>query len=235
MSHTGSTATAEMSTSAADESVEQHLIESSMLALPISAAAVVIAETGGEFGVAASSSEKARLLAVVQLTGGTGPCVQAIGTGRVVTVADTAAESSRWPAFARLAAEFRFQSACALPLRVHDEHLGALLVIREESGAMSPFDITIGQALTDVAAIGIALERKVSVSDSLNRQLQHALESRIIIEQAKGVLAERGSIDTGEAFTLLRSHARRTRQRLSDLARAVVEGTDTSALLSVPR
>lgn len=217
---------------AVDDSVEKHLIDGSMDILPISAASVLTTTDDGDFQVAAYSSEKARLLAVVQATGGAGPCLHAIGIGREVCIPDAENAGGQWPAFCTLAVEFGYRSACALPLRVDDEHLGALLLLREEPLKLSPFDMTVAQALADVAAIGIAQERKASRSECVNQQLQHALESRIIIEQAKGILAERGSIDTGEAFTRLRSHARRTRQRLSDLARAVVEGADTSALLS---
>lgn len=92
--------------------------------------------------------------------------------------------------------------------------------------------VAAGQALADIAAVGILQQRRLNRSEIVNRQLQTALDSRIVIEQAKGILAERGSIDMLEAFTLLRSYARSSRQRLTDLAHAVVCGADTSALLN---
>jgi AmiR/NasT family two-component response regulator len=98
---------------------------------------------------------------------------------------------------------------------------------------MSPTDISVGQALADVATVGILHQRTLTHADLISQQLQGALNSRVIIEQAKGVLAERGSIDMDRAFVLLRAHARKTQQRLADVARAVVNNADTSAILGL--
>ena len=144
---------------------------------------------------------------------------------------DLEVDSQRWPAFAERAAEYNYRSVSALPLRLRDERVGALNLFRTEAGALAPTDLAIGQALADVAAIGILHQRILTRSEMVNQQLQAALNTRVIIEQAKGVLAERGAVDMDGAFALLRSHARRTHQRLADLARAVVEGAETSAIL----
>jgi hypothetical protein len=146
-------------------------------------------------------------------------------------VDDLRLDPQRWPAFAERAADYDFQSVSALPLRLRDERLGALNLFRTDVGALSSTHVAIGQALADVATIGILNQQTLVHSDLINQQLQSALNTRVIIEQAKGVLAERGNVDMDRAFVLLRSYARKTRQRLADVALAVVEKSDTSAIL----
>ena len=209
----------------------QQLIESSMALLPIAAAGLLIGDVHGELHVLASSSEETRLLELLQVQADAGPCLVAYRTGQPVLVEDLNLESQRWPAFVKLAAEYSYRSVSALPLRLRDERVGALNLFRTEVGAMSTSDISVGQALADVATVGILHQRTLTSSHLISQQLQGALNSRVIIEQAKGVLAERGSIDMDRAFVLLRAHARRTQQRLADVARAVVDNADTSAIL----
>jgi hypothetical protein len=160
-----------------------------------------------------------------------GPCLQAYRSGNAVLVDDLMVDAARWPAFALRAADYSFRSVSALPLRLREERVGALNLFRAEAGALTSTDIAIGQALADVATIGILHQRIMTRSELVNQQLQTALNSRVVIEQAKGVLAERGSIDMDEAFGLLRAHARRSQQRLADVARGVVEGAETAAIL----
>ena len=209
----------------------QQLIDNSMMLLPIAAAGIVLADIQGEMRVFASSSEQTRLLELLQLEADVGPCLLAYRTGKAVLVDDLSVDSQRWPAFAERAAEYDYRSVSALPLRLRDERVGALNLFRTEAGALSSTDIAIGQALAAVAAIGILHQRILTHSEVVNQQLQSALNTRVIIEQAKGVIAERGSVDMDGAFGLLRSHARRTHQRLADLARDVVDGADTAAIL----
>lgn len=212
--------------------LSQQLIESSMALLPIAAAGLLIGDVHGELHVLASSSEEIRLLELLQLQADAGPCLVAYRTGQQVLVDDLNLESQRWPAFAKQATEYKYRSVSALPLRLRDDRVGALNLFRTEVGAMSPTDISVGQALADVATVGILHQRTLTHSHLISQQLQGALNSRVIIEQAKGVLAERGSIDMDRAFVLLRAHARKTQQRLADVARAVVDNADTSALLA---
>jgi len=211
--------------------LSQQLIESSMTLLPIAAAGLLIGDIHGELHVLASSSEETRLLELLQVEADVGPCLLAYRTGQAVVVEDLSVEPERWPAFAEQAAEYNYQSVSALPLRLRNERVGALNLFRTEVGTLSATDIAVGQALADVASVGILHQRTLTHADVINQQLQAALNSRVIIEQAKGVLAERGSIDMDRAFELLRSYARRTQQRLADVARAVVEKADTSAIL----
>ena len=212
----------------------QQLIDNSMMLLPIAAAGIVLADIQGDLRVFASSSEHTRLLELLQVEADVGPCLLAYRTGKAVLVDDLNVDPQRWPAFAERAAEYDYRSVSALPLRLRDERVGALNLFRAEAGALSPTDVAIGQALADVAAIGILHQRILTHSEVVNQQLQSALNTRVIIEQAKGVLAERGSVDMDGAFGLLRSHARGTHQRLADLARAIVEGADTTVILDSP-
>jgi GAF domain-containing protein len=212
--------------------VSQQLIESSMALLPIAAAGLLIGDVHGELHVLASSSEEIRLLELLQVQADAGPCLVAYRTGQPVLVEDLNLEPERWPAFAQQAAEYQYRSVSALPLRLRDERVGALNLFRTEVGDMSPTDVSVGQALADVATVGILHQRALTHSHLISQQLQGALNSRVIIEQAKGVLAERGSIDMDRAFMLLRAHARKTQQRLADVALAVVNNADTSAILA---
>jgi hypothetical protein len=212
----------------------QQLIDSSMTLLPVVAAGIMLGDATGELHVFASSSEETRLLELLQVEADMGPCLQSYRTGAPVFVDDLSVDPARWPAFARRAADYRFRSVSALPLRLRDERVGALNLFRTESGALSGTDVAVGQALADVATIGILHQRIITRSELVNQQLQTALNTRVVIEQAKGVLAERGRITMDHAFNLLRAHARRTQQRLADTAHAVVDGAETEAILNAP-
>jgi hypothetical protein len=209
----------------------QQLIDNSMTLLPIEAAGIVLGDGTGELHVFASSSEQTRLLELLQVEADQGPCLQAYRTGAAVLIDDLGVDTQRWPAFARRAAEYRFRSVSALPLRLRDERVGALNLFRTGVGSLPATDVAVAQALADVATIGILHQRIITRSELVNQQLQTALNTRVIIEQAKGVLAERGSVDMDQAFNMLRGHARRSRQRLADLAAEVVSGADTAEIL----
>ena len=212
--------------------LSQQLIDNSMALLPISAAGLLIGDLQGGLHVIASSSEETRLLELLQVEADLGPCLLAYRTGEQVLVDDLHVDPHRWPEFAERAMAYNYRSVCALPLRLRDERVGALNLFRDEVGTLTPVDLAVAQALADVATIGILHHRILTHSDVINRQLQTALNTRVVIEQAKGVIAERGQVDMEQAFILLRSHARRTRLRLSDVANEVVEHGDTTAILS---
>ena len=213
----------------------QQLIDSAMKLLPIKAAGILLGDSKGGLHVFASSSEETRLLELLQVEADVGPCLEAYRTGHPVLVADLDAEAARWPAFAERAAMYEFRSVTALPLRLRTERVGALNMFRDETGDWPTTDVAVAQALADVATIGILHQRILSRSELVNQQLQTALNTRLIIEQAKGVLAERGAIDMDGAFSLLRAHARKTNRRLADLARDVVNGADTTEVLKRSR
>jgi hypothetical protein len=209
----------------------QQLVDSSMVLLPIAAAGILIRDLHGDLQVLASSSEQTRLLELLQVQAGFGPCLLAYQTGEQVLVDDLQIDQQRWPAFAQRAAEYDYRSVSALPLRLRSEHVGALNLFRHEPHALNATDLAVGQALADVATIGIMHQRVVTRAELIGQQLQTALNTRVVVEQAKGVIAERGGVDMDRAFLLLRNYARRTNQRLADVARAVVEQGDTTEIL----
>jgi transcriptional regulator with GAF, ATPase, and Fis domain len=192
--------------------------------LDVSAAGLLLADPRGELRVVAASSEAARLLELFQLQSDQGPCLDCFRSGKPVTATELSADQ-RWPRFAAAASEVGFTAVQALPMRLREQVIGALNLFRAAPGAFDPAIIRVGQALADVATIGLLHERSMRRSDILNEQLQTALNSRVVIEQAKGKIAERLGIDMNLAFTLLRDQARNRNQRLSDLARAFIDGT----------
>ena len=192
--------------------------------LNVSAAGLLLADPRGELRVVAASSEAARLLELFQLQSDQGPCLDCFRSGRPVAATDLSADQ-RWPEFADAARKAGFFAVQALPMRLRDQVVGALNLFRGTVGAFDIDTVQVGQALADVATISLLHERSMRRRDTLNEQLQAALNSRVVIEQAKGKLAERLGIDVNQAFTLLRDQARNRNQRLSDLARAFVDGT----------
>jgi transcriptional regulator with GAF, ATPase, and Fis domain len=200
------------------------LTDRSVRLLDAAAAGVMLADPRGELRVAAASSEQAGLLELFQLQNDQGPCLECFRTGQPVTAADLTGPAPRWPRFARAATQSGFRAVQALPMRLRDQVIGALNLFCAGPAPFSPADLRIGQALADVATIGLLHERTVRRRETIAEQLQAALNSRVAIEQAKGKLAERLSIDTDRAFTLLRDHARNTNQHLTDVARHFVDG-----------
>jgi GAF domain-containing protein len=194
--------------------------------LDVSAAGLLLADPRGELRVVAASSEAARLLELFQLQSDQGPCLDCFRSGQPVGATNLSADQ-RWPQFAAAAQQAGFSAVQALPMRLRDQVIGALNLFRTTAGPFDDDAVQIGQALAGVATISLLNERSVRRADTLNEQLQTALNSRVIIEQAKGKLAERLGIDVDLAFTLLREQARNRNQRLSDLARAFVDGTQT--------
>jgi GAF domain-containing protein len=212
-----------------------HVLTSrSVQLLDIDAAGLLLADPRGELRVVAASSEAARLLELFQLQTDQGPCLDCCRTGQPVTAADLAT-AQRWPQFTAAARDAGFTAVQALPMRLREQVIGALNLFRATPGPFDPADVRIGQALADVATISLLHERGMRHSEVLNEQLQTALNSRVIIEQAKGKLAERLGLDMEQAFNLLRETARTSNRRLSDLAQAFVSGTDALAGLDVSR
>jgi GAF domain-containing protein len=192
--------------------------------LDVSAAGLLLADPRGELRVVAASTEAARLLELFQLQGDQGPCLDCFRSGQPVASADLSADQ-RWPLFAAAAGQAGFCAVQAVPMRLRDQVIGALNLFRATAGPFDAEAVHVGQALADVATISLLHERSMRRTDTLNEQLQTALNSRVIIEQAKGKLAERLGIDVDQAFALLRDQARSRNQRLSELARAFVDDT----------
>jgi len=214
----------------------QQLVDDCVELLNATAAGLLLGDHHDSLRVLASTSEQTRLMELFQLQSDAGPCLDAYRTGAQVLVDDLTGQASRWPVFGDRVLKEGFRAVYAVPLRLRDQRIGALNLFCAHTGALSADDIAVGQALADVATIGILHERVVAQSEIINTQLQTALNSRVIIEQAKGVLSGRGGLDMDQAFTLLRAHARNTNTRLAEVARAIVEGTiDTAAILAPPK
>ena len=194
--------------------------------LEVAAAGVLLTDQRGALRVVAASTEQTRLLELLQLQTNQGPCPECFYTGRPVAVPDLASETGRWPQFAKAAHQFGFASVHALPMRLRSEVIGALNLFSTDIGALDVETLRLGQALAGVATIGLLQARAAMHRDTLAEQLQAALDSRVVIEQAKGVIAERRRLDTDAAFNLLRRRARISNRGLSELARAIVEGTE---------
>jgi transcriptional regulator with GAF, ATPase, and Fis domain len=211
------------------------LTDRSVKLLDVSAAGLLLADPRGELRVVAASSEAARLLELFQLQNDQGPCLDCFRTGQPVWAADLDAQAQRWPRFAAAARQSGFAAVQALPMRLRDQVIGALNLFRASPGAFDPGDVRIGQALADVATISLLHERSLRQSDILNEQLLTALNSRVVIEQAKGKLAERLGLDMEQAFLLLRDYARNHNLRLAELAQAFIDGNQTIVSPSTER
>ncbi|MGH3795387.1 MAG: GAF and ANTAR domain-containing protein [Pseudonocardiaceae bacterium] len=203
--------------------------------LAVDAAGLMLSDQRGKLHVVASSTERARLLELFQLQADQGPCLDCFQTGQPVSAADLADYADIWPRFVVQGRREGYRSAHGLPMRLRSETIGTLNLFRADPGPIPAGDLQIGQALADVATIGIMQERAIRRGEVVAEQLQTALNTRVVIEQAKGVLAERGQLDMADAFAQLRSYARNHNQRLSDLARAViVSANDVQAVLDHP-
>lgn len=192
--------------------------------LPVSAAGLMLVDTADNLRVMASSSERSRLIELMEIQNDEGPCLDCYRTGEQVFAGDLSETRERWPVFSDEAMRVGFQAAFAIPLRLRHETIGALNLFHFSRGDVEGTTVRIAQGLADVATIAILQQRAVDRGVELSTQLQEALNSRLVIEQAKGVLAEREQLDMPAAFELLRGFARRTSQRLADVARRVVTG-----------
>ena len=192
--------------------------------LDVADAGLLLADTSGTLKVMASSSEETWALEVYQLQQHDGPCLDCYRTGERVIAPDLNAERDRWPGFVPLALEAGFAAVHALPLRLRDERVGALGLFGTSPGRLGEPDLEAGQAMADVATIGILQYRSIREANIGIDQLQFALNSRVVIEQAKGVMAERADTDMAQAFHWLRRYARAHNRRLVDVAQDLVSG-----------
>lgn len=194
--------------------------------LEATAAGILLAGPSETLQVVASSDERMRLLELFELQNEQGPCTDCYRSGRPVHEPDLRA-TQRWPLFTARAIDEGFGSVDAIPLRLRDTRLGALNLFKDAPGGLPEDDRRVAQALADVASIGLLQERAVRESQLLAEQLQHALNSRVTIEQAKGILAEQGNLTVGDAFERLRRHARATSTPVAQVADRVIRGALT--------
>ncbi|MCP2032180.1 GAF domain-containing protein [Okibacterium sp. HSC-33S16] len=205
--------------------VLQLLVDNCVTFLDASSAGVLIGDSADELELVASTSEASSIVELMQLAAHEGPCIDSFSTGDIISVAKIDDSPERWTLFQNSAREQGFRSALSVPMRVRGTRVGALNLLRFEEGVLNDGDVRAAQALADVATIGIIHERMLSESESIRAQLQSALNSRIIIEQAKGVLAFLHNSSTDEAFAKLRGYARKNQMLLSVVAEQVVQRT----------
>jgi hypothetical protein len=190
--------------------------------LDAGAVGLLLADQHGKLQFMAASDEQARMLELFEVQHREGPSLEAFLTGASISAPDLAVDTERWPRFVPQALTAGFTSVHALPMRLRGDVIGALNVFGRRVGVLDAEDVRIVQALVDVATIGLLQERAIRRGEVLTEQLQGALNSRVVIEQAKGALAELRRISVDDAFTLMRTYARRNGRRLSDVAQAVV-------------
>ena len=201
--------------------------------LGASAAGVLLADADGTLRVIGASTDQINLLELFQVQNQQGPCLDAYRTGRVVINADMTV-GSPWPVFAAFATAAGFPSVCAIPLRLKTLILGCLNLFMSDPVGLSDADVALAQALADVASIAIVQDQATRESAIREGHLQHALQSRIAIEQAKGMIAERARLDMDQAFQRLRSYARNHNRGLTEVAEAISSGTLAIDSLSTP-
>lgn len=201
----------------------QTLVEEAVVLVDAAAAGLLLVDPDGELQVVASTSEASQLVEILQLEAGAGPCIECFRTGKVVAVESIDSLAGRWPVFSSAAASQGFHSVHATPLRVRDQTIGAMGLFGRTARMLTEGESAIGQALADVATVSLLQERTLRKSAEINSQLQRALNSRVVIEQAKGVISQTAGIDMNEAFVRLRGYSRSNRLSLQETASKVVD------------
>lgn len=192
--------------------------------LDAAAAGLLLADQRGSLQLLASSTEHTRLLELFQLQTNEGPCLDCYRTGEPVIVTDLAEATTRWPRFANQAQEEGFAAVHAVPLQLRGETIGTLNLFNHHPGSLTEQDAQVARALADMATIGILQERAIRRGEVLTEQLQTALNSRVVIEQGKGLLAHAGDLDMDQAFHALRAYARSHSSLLTEIAHRLVTG-----------
>lgn len=192
--------------------------------LDVSSAGLLLADERGTLHGVAASTESTKELQLLQLQREQGPCLDCFRTGSPVSAGDLRAYSPRWPLFVHAARTLGVNSVHAVPLRLRDQVLGTLGLFGSGTGRLNDDDLHLAQALAQVASVALFRNKALADRAAVSAQLQNALTSRVVLEQAKGVLAQQGDLDMEQAFAELRRYARNHNRRLTDVARAVVAG-----------
>jgi GAF domain-containing protein len=200
----------------------------------VSEAGIMLADADDTLRYVASSSERMRLVELFELQQDQGPCLDAYHEGAPVICGTVLDANMRWPRFATQFRDAGFASVSALPMRLRTEVIGALNLFSSTPGALEHEDQMVAQALADIATIAILHERALRDAHIVTSQLQSALESRIVIEQAKGIVAEHAHVSIDTAFTLLRGFARSHNRLLSETAHAIIDGNIATDALTLP-
>ena len=192
-------------------------------AVDVDAAGVMLASPVGELQFVASSSESMTILELFQIQANEGPCVDCFRSGHAITNYALNEADGRWPSFTPRALALGFQAVHSLPMRLRGRTIGALNLFRTHQGQLTDDDVVVAQGLADVATIAILQHRTIKDAVVLNDQLSNALNSRIVIEQAKGMIRQTTNCGMDEAFSRLRAHARNHNEGLTVLATQIVD------------
>ncbi|WP_159602755.1 GAF and ANTAR domain-containing protein [Agromyces humi] len=204
--------------------VLQLLVDECTKIFDASAAGILLISPTGHLEVLVSTSERSEFVELMQLRAGEGPCIEAVATGKVVSVPDLRHIASRWPKFAADARQSGYSSLHAIPMRLRESTIGSLNLFRNTTGDLNDPDAAAARTLADIATISILQQRLIEESSVAQAQLQRALDTRVIIEQAKGYIAQSHGLDMEAAFALIRGHARSTQTRLSLVAEDITTG-----------
>jgi GAF domain-containing protein len=194
------------------------LVHASTLHTSAAEGGIVLADAAGDLHVVASTSERAADVEEAQLGALEGPCLDCVRDGVPVEVADLSTRLDAWPEFSRIAEARGFRAVLATPLRLRGRTLGSLCLFSTEPGVLSDREAALVQTLADAATLSVLQHRALDRSLEMTDQLQHALDSRVVIEQAKGAVAQRMGVSVDQAFAILRRQARSSSRRLRDVA-----------------
>jgi transcriptional regulator with GAF, ATPase, and Fis domain len=200
----------------------QLLVDRCQLLFDVSAG-ILISDDQGDLELVVSTSEASRLVEVMQISAEAGPCIDCFRTGQPVALDDISRAPEEWSQFRDSALSLGFNAVHAVPLRLRDSTIGTLNLLKADNGPLAHEDLIAAQALADVATIGIIQERTIREVDTVRQQLQRALDTRIIIEQAKGVVAHNRSIAPDDAFDVIRHYARANHLPLTLVATQLVQ------------
>jgi len=199
--------------------------------LDISSAGLLLADSRGVLHVVAASSEATRGLELFQLQRDQGPCLECFRSGTPVSVPDLGAASTRWPQFVEAARGAGVVSVHAVPMRLRENVLGALGLFGSQVGSLGADDLALAQALAHVASVALVASKAAADASNVAEQLQNALNSRVVLEQVKGIMAQRGGLDMDQAFAMLRRYARDHNLPLAEVARTLVARTLSAQVL----
>ena len=209
-----------------------NLTERCVELLDVDAAGLLLADRRNRLNLMAATVQRARVLGLCELQVQEGPRLECFDTGHAITNVYLAASQDRWPTFGAAAIESGFGTTHALPMRLRGQVIGALSLFTEDQRRLSATDVALGGAMADLATIGLLHQRDANDQTNLSEQLRIALNSRVVVEQAKGALADRASISLNEAFNRMRDYARGNQLTLVSVASEVVTGAIPQDLLS---
>lgn len=201
----------------------QYLIDRCVELTDTDEAAIMLVAPTGQLRPVASSTERSWLIELFETQTNDGPCLDAFRAGSVITSSNLAIENDRWPRFAQHAVSVGFRSVHSVPLRLRDSVIGALNLLRVNEGELPTVDAELARALSDIATVGLLQHQAVQKAESTASALEHALTSRVRIEQAKGIVSERADVSIDEAFERIRKHARNNRLGVGVVAQGVVD------------